>query len=94
MPNSPELRALIRKNASLFWYTKDNQKEDLELPIVVEFFLNYAQLEDVYELFRIVGIDEVARVFRGQIGKSERSANNYLPISRNYFDLYFLKHAS
>jgi hypothetical protein len=93
MPNSPELRALIRKNASLFWYTKDDQKEDLELPIVVEFFLNYAQLEDVHELFRIVGIDEVARVFREQIAVwKERS--NYIPVIQNYFSIYFDRYAA
>jgi hypothetical protein len=93
MPNSPELRALIRKNASLFWYTKDDQKEDLELPIVVDFFLNYAQLEDVHELFRIVGIDEVARVFREQIAVwKERS--NYIPVIQNYFSIYFDRYAA
>jgi len=38
MENSPELKALIRKNAQLFWYTKDSAKEDLELAVVIEFF--------------------------------------------------------
>jgi hypothetical protein len=93
MPNSPELRALIRKNASLFWYTKDDQKEDLELPIVVEFFLNYAQLEDVHELFRVVGIDEVARVFREQIAVW-KDRSNYIPVIQNYFSIYFDRYAA
>ncbi len=38
MENSPEFKALIRKNAHLFWYSKDSEKEKLPLPVVVEFF--------------------------------------------------------
>jgi hypothetical protein len=94
MQNSPELKALIRKNAHLFWYIKDSVKEDLPLAVVLEFFINYASLEDVRELFRIVGIKKAAAVFFEQINKSERSANNYDPVSRNYFSLYFNKYAS
>jgi hypothetical protein len=93
MQNSDELKALIRKNAALFWYTKDSEKENLQLPIVIEFFLNYAQQEDVKELFRIVGIKEVARIFREQVAISQRIANNILPINKNYFTLYFNKYA-
>ena len=93
MENSPELKALIRKNAHLFWYIKDSEKENLSLPVVLEFFINYAQKEDIKELFRIVGIKNAAKVFE-QINQSERSANNYNPLSRNYFSLYFLKYAS
>lgn len=37
MENPPELKALIRKNAHLFWYIKDSAKEDLPLPVVWSF---------------------------------------------------------
>jgi hypothetical protein len=91
--NSPELKALIRKNASLFWYTKDSEKENLPLEVVLEFFLNYAELEDVKELFRIVGIKKAAEVFNTQVDTwKERS--NYFPMLQNYFQLYFNKYAS
>lgn len=93
MPNSPELKKLIRKNAHLFWYSKDSEKENLPLPVVLEFFINYASQEDVKELFRIVGIKEAAKVFFEQLRKSERAVNNYEPVSRNYFTLYFNKYA-
>ena len=94
MENSPELKALIRKNAHLFWYSKDSEKENLPLPVVLEFFINYANKEDIKELFRIVGIKTAAKVFFEQVKKSERAANNYEPVSRNYFSLYFSKYAS
>ena len=94
MENSPELKALIRKNAHLFWYSKDSEKENLPLPVVLEFFINYADKEDIKTLFNIVGIKNAAAVFFEQVNKSERAANNYEAISRNYFSLYFNKYAS
>lgn len=93
MQNSAKLKALIRKNAHLFWYTKDSQKEDLPLTVVLEFFLNYAQKEDIKELFNIVGVKTAADTFFEQINKSERVANNYYPEIRNFFKLYFNKYA-
>ncbi len=91
MENSPELKALIRKNAHLFWYIKDSEKENLALPVVVEFFLNYAQKEDIKALFDIAGIDNVADVFFWQI-KTWRGRSNYLPVFQNFFTLYFKKY--
>ena len=93
MENSPELKALIRKNAHLFWYSKDSEKENLPLSVVVEFFLNYADEDSVKELFKIVGLKEVKAVFLKQLGTSERAANNYTALARNYFKLYFAKYA-
>lgn len=94
MENSPELKALIRKNAHLFWYTKDSEKENLPLPVVLEFFINYAGKEDIKALFEIVGIKNAAKVFFEQINKSERVSNNFEPLAKNYFTLYFKKYAS
>ena len=94
MENSAALKALIRKNAHLFWYTKDSEKENLPLPVVLEFFINYADKEEIKSLFAIVGIKNAAKVFFEQINKSERAANNYEEVSRNYFTLYFKKYAS
>jgi hypothetical protein len=92
MENAPELKALIRKNAYLFWYSKDSEKENLPLSVVLEFFINYAQLEDIKELFKIVGIKNAAKVFFEEIGKSERAANNYDNLSRNFYTLLFTKY--
>ena len=92
MENSPELKALIRKNAHLFWYIKNEAKENLPLPVVTEFFLNYADKEDVKKLFQLAGINNVADVFFKQIADwGERS--NYLPVVQNFFTLYFKRYA-
>lgn len=92
MENSPELKALIRNNAHLFWHSKDSEKENLPLPVVLEFFLNYADKEQVKNLFKIVGIKNAAETFFKQIElMGERS--NYFPFLQNYFSLYFKKYA-
>ena len=92
MENSPQLKALIRNNAHLFWYTKDSEKEKLPLPVVLEFFLNYADKEAVKSLFKIVGLKNAADTFFKQIElMGDRS--NYLPMTQNFFSLYFKKYA-
>ncbi len=92
MENSPELKALIRKNAHLFWYIKDEAKENLPLSVVTEFFLNYADKEDVKKLFQLAGIENVADVFFKQLSEwGNRS--NYLPVMENFFTLYFKRYA-
>ena len=94
MENSPELKALIRKNASLFWYTKDSEKENLPLPVVTEFFLNYADAESVKALFNTEGIQKIKNTFFESLSKSERASHNYTPLARNFFTLYFKRYAS
>ncbi len=93
MDNSPELKALIRKNAHLFWYSKDSEKENLPLPVVLEFFINYADKEDIKALFNIVGIKNAAAVFFEQV-KQWGNRTNYFPELQNYFTLYFTRYAS
>lgn len=93
MENSPELKALIRKNAHLFWYSKESEKENLPLGVVMEFFINYAQKEAIKELFDIVGIKTAAAIFFDQL-KTQKDRSNYFPELRNYFTLYFNRYAS
>ncbi len=93
MDNCPELKVLIRKNAALFWYTKDSEKENLPIEVVLEFFINYGSSEAIKELFAIIGINEAAKIFRKQI-KVWGARSNYIPVFQNYFTLYFQKYAS
>jgi negative regulator of genetic competence, sporulation and motility len=88
--NSPEIKAFIRKHSSLFWYIPEDKKEEISEDILVEFILNYGTLEDVKELFRIMGIKETARVFYQAEGRKKL---NYYPEVYNFFDLYFKKYA-
>lgn len=92
MENSTELKQLIRKNAHLFWYIKDSEKENLPLAVVLEFFLNYADKNQIKKLFEVVGIENAAAEFFKQINLMG-NRSNYLPQFENYFSQYFKKYA-
>ena len=70
------------------WYIKDLNQASPES--VVEHVLNYGNWQDVQQLFKILGLRQVAEIFRKQI--SGRRCN-YQPMVKNYFKLYFDKYA-
>ncbi len=88
--NSPEVKDFIRRHSSLFWYTPDDKKDDISPELLVETILNYGELDDVRELIRIVGIQEVSRYF---FMAKERKKLNYYPEIYNFFNHFFLRHA-
>ena len=88
--NSPAVKEFIRKHSNLFWYIPEDKKEDISEDVLVEFILNYGTLDDVKELFRILGIHNVAQVFFSAKGRKKL---NYYPEIYNYFSLFFNKHA-
>ena len=69
------------------------KKENLPLPVVLEFFINYADKEGIKALFAIVGIKNAAKVFFEQI-ETWCNRFNYFPEFQNYFILYFKRYAS
>ncbi len=92
--NSPDIKAFIRENSSLFWYIPEDKKEDVSLELLVETILNYGSLSAVKKLFKIMGVKKVAEVFSYSIGLSERRSGNYHELTLNYFNLLFQKYAS
>jgi hypothetical protein len=88
--NSPEVKAFIRKHSNLFWYFPDDKKEEIDNEILVEFILNYGDMEAVKELFAILGLKKVAKAFYNATGRQKL---NYYPELYNYFDLFFKKYA-
>jgi hypothetical protein len=92
--NSPEIKAFIRKNSSLFWYIPDDKKEDIDEEVLVEFILNYGDWDTVLEMFRILDIKKAAQVFFTSLNKSERSKGNYKEQTINYFTKFFNRYAS
>lgn len=88
--NSPEIKEFIRKRASLFWYIKDDEKENISLAFLVETILNYGNEKDVKELFKIMGINNVAQIFyKATVNKTRI---NYFPPVVNFFNHYFKRH--
>lgn len=88
--NSPEVKAFIRKNGALFWYTPEDKKQDIGPELLLETILNYGTLDDVRILFKLWGLKEAAKVFYGAEGRKKL---NYYPEIYNFFSLYFKKYA-
>ena len=90
---SPELKNFIRDHSSLFWYTPEDKKEEVSPEFLVEMILNYGDMEAVRNLIRLMGMNEVARLFHGDINLSERRKGNYHELTLNYYTLLFNRHA-
>ena len=86
------LTSFIKKHKSLFWFTPEEKLDQISMAFLIETILNYGTMEDVCELFQLVGIKTVAEIFFDSIQQSERRRNNYFPDVENYFTLYFNKH--
>ncbi len=80
---------LIKEKPYLVWYVKNI--DNLSKESAVESILNWGDFEDVQELIKILGIQEVSKIFQNQISAKR---NNYKPEIKNYFQLYFDKYAS
>ena len=78
----------VRKRKYLFWSTKNY--DGLSNEAVVEGVLNYGDMNDVRELIALLGMREVAKIFREN---TNRARVNYRPEIVNYFRLYFRKYA-
>ncbi len=66
----------IAKNASLFWYIKKEAIPNISNDVLVEFIFNYGTWDDVKELIKIIGFQELKRVYEGV---TDRKVGNYLP---------------
>jgi hypothetical protein len=91
--NSPEIKAYIRENGNLFWYTPEEKKEDISLEFLVETILNYGDLTAVKRLFELIGIKQVAETFFHSINLSDRRKGNFHELTINYFTLLFRRYA-
>ncbi len=90
MTEKDALHQFISSRPHLVWYVKD--LEHLSEDSIVEHVLNYGDWDDVQELIRILGIKEVARIFREKSKPSPMGRTNYRPEVTRYFSLYFDAH--
>ena len=88
--NSSEIKKFIHDHRNLFWYTPEEKKEEISLTLVVETILNYGNLESVKKLFKLIGIKKASEIFKVQINNKR---NNYFLPVKNFFELYFKRHA-
>ncbi|HBH82870.1 MAG: hypothetical protein A2X03_15630 [Bacteroidetes bacterium GWA2_40_15] len=88
--NSPELKAFILENSSLFWYTPQDRKEDIGPELLVETIMNYGDINSIRKLIKLMGIKEVSDVFFNATGRKKL---NYYPEIYNFFELVLKKYA-
>jgi len=85
-----ELKNYIDRHQSLFWYTPKEKLHNISQAFLVETILNYGTLDEVKELFALMGTQNVAQVFRAAHG---RMIGNYFPEIYNFFTLFFNRYA-
>ena len=81
----------IKARKHLIWYVKDYDRLNAEA--IVEATLNYGDWDDVQTLIKILGMQEVARIFREKSTPSPMGRQNYRQEIIRYFTQYFNKHA-
>jgi len=91
--NTPEVKAFIRQHSVLFWYIPEDKKENINPEVLVEFILNYGDMDAVKGLFSLYGVNRVAEIFFNSINLSERRKGNYNELTLNYFTILFNKYA-
>lgn len=80
----------VRARKHLFWSTKNY--DGLSHAAITEAILNYGDMNDVRALISLLGIEEVAKIFREKTSK-DRMRINYDSKIVNYFSLFFQKYA-
>ena len=88
---SPEIKAFIREKSSLFWSVPEDKKEEISPALLVETILNYGSMDDVRKLIRLMGMEEVSRIFFSAKGRQKL---NYYPAIYHYFTLFFKKYSN
>jgi hypothetical protein len=81
----------IEKHKSLFWYIKKDKIPLISNEVLVEFIFNYGTWEDVKDLIKIIGFQELKAVYEAT---TDRKIGNYHPEIYNYLELIVNKYAS
>ena len=89
--NSPEVKKFIKQHSSLFWYIKEDAKENIPHETLIEFILNFGDEKSVKKLIELLGVDYVADIFYKRTQPGKRT--NYFPRTIYFFNLYFNRHA-
>jgi len=88
--NSPEIKQFIREHGNLFWYIPEDKKEDISSELMVETILNYGDLDDIRQLIKLMGMEQLSSVFFSADGRKKL---NYYPEIYHFFSLLFNKYA-
>ena len=85
------IHQFIKKRPYLIWYVKNY--DALSEDSIVEATLNYGDWDDVMKMIKILGMKKTAKIFRVKSKPDKFGRCNYRPEIKNYFNLFFNKHA-
>ena len=85
------MHRFLQENKDLFWHFDKSKLDELPDDTIVEYILNYGDIKEVKNLFKLLGIKEVSQIFSKNTQSDKRT--NYLPQTRHYFTLYFKRNA-
>ena len=74
----------------MFWYTPEDQKQNISDSLLIETILNDGTLADYKTLLQVLTPERVAEVFFGATGRQKQ---NYYPEVYNFFSLLLSKYA-
>ena len=80
----------IEKNSSLFWYTPQDKKSDVNDTLLIERVLNDGSLSDFSELTKLLGARKIAEIFFSLKGREKL---NYYPEIYHFYSLLLAKYA-
>ena len=88
-----DIHQFIKERPYLIWYVSKENLGKLNDESIVEHVLNYGNWDDVQKMIEILGMKRVAEIFRRKSASDKFGRQNYRPEIKNYFNLYFNKHA-
>jgi hypothetical protein len=91
--NNTDIKAFIRQNSDLFWYTPEDKRESISDETLLETILNYGDLNAVKQLLRLWGINQTADRFEKLVNESDRKKGNFHELTLNFFKEFFKRHA-
>ena len=91
MTHQQKLQKFTKQRASLFWDIPKSKLHKLSEEAILERVLQYADVADFQELFKILTVKKAKQIFETIAAKKRP---NLSPRTINYFTLYFDKFAS
>ena len=80
---------IIEKHKNLFWYTPEEERQNISDSLLVERIFNDGTLDDCRELIATLGGKRVAEVFFSATGRQKQ---NYYPEIYHFFSLVLKKY--
>lgn len=88
-----QLVKYVQNHKYFWWWVPENKLPFLSFNSIVEASLNYGDVADIRDLFRLIGVEQVAEIFyQATLQIDGKKRINYHQRTLHFFDLYFKRH--